>query len=303
MSKDDEFFAEFQRAIEEHLASLNSRPNAEIDNLSPKDMHAILYNTFGEDSPIGYRQEIKEDVLDNVPFLVLIEALLAEIKSAKEVKLTGTGSLPRKLCLSLYAREILKEEAIETGIVKLAKEGDSLVLQSMKYVALLSGVIKKRSNKISLTKKGQALLDKSKRYELLKLLFQSHFQKFNFGYFDGYSDETSLQSLFGYTMYLLLKYGDEEREAGFYATKNMEAFPYELVHFQGRWSTPEEQFTSCYRVRIFERFLSFYAFVDYKVENRYRPNKTFEVQTTPVFRELFEIRKDKFQFNRSKYTA
>lgn len=128
MSKDDEFFVEFQWVIEEYLVLFNLRFNVEIDNFFFKDMYVILYNIFGEDFFIGYCQEIKEEVLDNVLFLVLIEVFLVEIKSVKEVKFMGMGSLLRKLCLSLYVREIFKEEVIEIGIVKLVKEGDSLVL-------------------------------------------------------------------------------------------------------------------------------------------------------------------------------
>ena len=101
----------------------------------------------------------------------------------------------------------------------------------------------------------------------------------------------------------MLRYGNEKREVEYYVAKNLAAFPHELTHFEESWSSQEKQYLNCYRTRIIERFLQYLAYVDYGVENRFRPNEKSELSTTIVFRELFELRGEKFQFKRSEYCA
>ena len=122
---DDKELEMLQRKLDEFMAQENSRPRSEMDNLSPNDMSRILYQTFEDNSPIRLKTAgIKEEVMENIPFLKLMFAFLNKLNASGEMKLTPKGNLPRKWCLELYNLGIIKEEAIEKGIVKLNKEGD-----------------------------------------------------------------------------------------------------------------------------------------------------------------------------------
>ena len=113
-----------------------------------------------------------------------------------------------------------------------------------------------------------------------------------------------MQSVLGYTFYLLLRYGNELRELEFYANKNIEAFPNLLEYFYKSWSTPEIQYQSCYQCRIFDRFLDYYGLVEMEKESiKGEWREKVRLKATPLFRELFELRKENFRFQKGKYSA
>ncbi len=300
MENEDPILKALQAELDKQMEERNSRSVEEMDNLSPKDMFLILNFTFGEESPIGFKKTISDATLDQIPFLKLFWEYLKIIAASKELKLTTRGNLPRKVCLELYGKGIVKEDYIESGFVKLSKESDSVVLQSLKIIGNLSGITKKRNNKISLTQKGNKLLKSDKKEQLFKELFIVNCKQFNLGYYDGYSQEAGVQKTFGYTLYLLLKYGNEKRELNFYTQKNLVAFPFELNHFEDRWTTPEKQYEHCYGIRIFEFFLKFYGLINYQRERKFSKDEKIELQITPIFHEVFEIRTDKFRFKKYK---
>jgi hypothetical protein len=81
------------------------------------------------------------------------------------------------------------------------------------------------------------------------------------GYHDGYPQGIGIQDTLGYTLYLLLRYGSEDRTVDFYIDEIVTAFPSILDHFDVRWMSRVEQFRSCYETRVLERFLKYYNFV------------------------------------------
>ena len=302
MEKDSEMFKALQAELDRKMEELNYRSIEAMDNLSPMDMHQLLYNTFGEESSVGFKKSIPKSALEEVPFLKIFVEYLKVIQK-KELKLTTRGNLPTKVCFDLYDRGIIKETPIESGVTKLSKEGDSIILQNLKLIAGLVGVTKKRNNKISLTQKGEKLLNPDKKEELFKELFVTNCQRFNLGYHDGYPQEVSVQGTFGYTLYLLLQYGSKRRKLDFYIEKSLLAFPYELEHFEERWTSREKQYGYCYSVRVFERFLAYYGLIDYDKPKSYLRDKEIEVQVTSLFEEIFELRPDKFKFKKSEHFA
>lgn len=304
MNTEKKYFEEYQEIFKEQTEVFNTTPRVEIDNLSADDLHYILYETFDEESPIGFKLKIKDDVLNKIPFLRLVKEFLSILQEHKELKLTNAGYLPPKICLELYNKRIITEESIEKGIVKLNKEVDSLVLQNVKIMSELSGLTKKRYNKLSLTKNGYKLLANKSDTELLKKLFIANYQKFNLGYHDLYPQAVGIQATFGYTLYLLLKYGSKKRPFGFYTKYHLIAFPRIMENFDEQRSTPTEQFKMCYSLRIFERFLTYYGFINSpSTQELFFEEKKAKLSTTQLFNEVFEIRKEKFKFLKSKHLA
>lgn len=303
MENEDIDLKKLQEALDRKMMDYNASSRLELDNLSPLDMQQILYNTVGEESPIGFKNTINNETLDKIPFLNLFEEYLNVIKEAKELKLTARGNLPKKLCLELYGKGLIKEYAIESGITKLSKEADSMVLQNLKIIGELLGLTKKRNNKLSVTKKGNNLLEPSKRIDLFKEIFITNFKRFNLGYHDGYNQEIGVQRSFGFTLYLLLRYGKERRTLNFYAEKSLLSFPFELDNCEANWSTPEKQYEHCLGIRIFERFLNYYGFIDYNKVINFKSEDETDLQTTQIFESVFELRKDKFQFKKNEHSA
>lgn len=295
-----ELNAEMQKIMEEH----NAMPMEEMDNLSPNDMQFILYDPFGEESPIGFKKDISNEVLDQIPFFKLVEAYFEMIEEAKELKLTAKGNLQRKVVKELYEKGFIKEDHIETGITKLSKEQDSLTIQNTKIIAELAGLTKKRYNKVSLTKKGIKLRKPENRAELFKTIFLTNCQKFNLGYHDGYAQQVGVQRTFGFTLYLLLQYGKEQNNMKFYTDKYILAFPFDLEFFESSsYRNAEDQLGNCLSVRVFERFLDFYGLIDFQRAGILVTLDEIKVQTNDLFDQVFELRPSKFKFRKSKHQA
>lgn len=287
---DDQIQAELNRRVQAMMDYANSAPRADFDGLSPLDMHSLLYLLFQKDSVVQFVDEVPEEVWQGMPFFQLFLEYLQRIDTAGTIKLTKIGNLPRKLCHELYGLGLIKEEMLERGLYKLSKESDSIVIQNLKILGFLSGITKKRHGKLSLTAKGKKLLDSAQPYNLFKVLFPINAIKFNLGFHDGYEDQFAVQSVIGYTLYLLVKYGAEEREFDFYVQKNLEAFPQLLDSFISEWSTPQVKYKRCYLIRIFERFLCFYDLVVFDRELTFASRDgAFRVRTTPAFQQLFSL--------------
>lgn len=137
----------------------------------------------------------------------------------------------------------------------------------------------------------------------MKELFTTNYKRFNLGYHDGYPQEIGVQGTFGFTLYLLLRYGKERRELNFYTKKSILAFPFELEKCEGRWSSPENQYENCLGIRIFERFLNYYGIINYERPKHYKSEKNTELETNQIFESIFELRKHKFQFKKIEHYA
>ena len=109
------------------------------------------------------------------------------------------------------------------------------------------------------------------------------------------------QSTFGYILYLLLKYGNEERSANFYAKKLNQAFPNLKANFDSSWSTPEEQLKSCLNIRCFERLLEWFDFISVrKIRGQIGLDDTFI--KNKLLDKILKIDKTKFVLNKVNST-
>lgn len=269
------------------MEGINASPVADFEGLSPNEMSQLLYHPFEEDSPVQYEAAVTKETLGELPFFRLFRIYLEHIDKEGELKLTARGNLPRTLVRLLYDTKLLPEQPIESGIVKLYKEGDSIVIQNLKLIGDMSGITKKRNNKLSLTKKGEKWYRSEKQFELFQQVFETNIRKFNLGYHDGFPQESGVQQVLPYTLYLLLKFGRELRPAAFYGEKVMTAFPHLLTSFGTAWSPPDVHFQHCYRVRTLERCLAYYGFVEVQGE---RFSDDFQLRATELLWKVFELK-------------
>ncbi len=301
---DDNFLKILKEELKKQQDKINQSPLEDFNNLSPEDMYNIVYNPFKKECPIQYKSNIGNEVYDDIPFLTLIEYYLNLILRSDEIKLTKTGNLPTIMVKELYGKGLIKEEMIEGGYQKLYKEQDSLSIQNVKIISDLSGLTKKRNNKLSLTAKGKKYLNDSNRAGLFRLIFETYGYNFNLGYHDGYTDESEVQKSLGYTIYLLLKYGKEEREVSFYSKKILKAYPHiKSVFEDSEYSSSEDRFRSCFNIRIMRRFLNWFNLIEIEEEIvSHKIYSNFNIKSK-LMNNIFEIQNDKFKFRKGKFIA
>jgi hypothetical protein len=251
--------------IEPAVILQNNAPIDDFCGLSTTEMHRLLYNPLSERSPLALRPEIDDDTLDRIPFFRLTEEFLKIIQREKHITLTGLGALPRKVLLELYGHRFLTEEYIETGITTLRREQDSVVLFSLHFNTQLTNLVKKSRSRLTLTKEGTRLLNPDNRRELFSIVFGTFTLRFGWSSNDRYSAFPVGQFGWAYSVYLLKEFGEKGRTLQFYADKYLRAYPTMADHFPPHsYSTPLKDFTACYSVRVFDRFLEWFGFV--KVE-------------------------------------
>ncbi len=256
----------------------NNEPIAEFEGYSPNEMQFILYNTFDPKSPVQILKQ-GDSVYRNIPIFNQVKFLFILIKEQKELKLTNKGFLPTTIVAELYKKGYLKDFFIEKGISKLYKESDVPSINLAKILVELSDLVKKRNNKLSLTKKGIKHVDKNDL--IFQTIFETFTKKFNWPYFDGYDDEKIGQFGFGFTLILLDKYGNGYRSPEFYADKYLKALDFKS-------NNPELEFVNdlkrAYILRTFERFLDYFGFTEYNSDE-----KNPKVKKSQLFNELIKI--------------
>ncbi len=84
-----------QKHIEKLINEQNNRGVSNFEGYSPNEMRYILYDTFGQNSPISLAELTNIDY-QKIPILNQIRYVADLINQQGEVKLTGKGFLPTK---------------------------------------------------------------------------------------------------------------------------------------------------------------------------------------------------------------
>jgi hypothetical protein len=256
---------DIQKHIDQAMNEQNNRSIPEFEGYSPFEMHQILHFTFGKDSPIQL-QKLTDSDYKKIPILNQIKYLTNLIEKNGEIKLTNKGFLPTKIVSDLYQQGFLKDELIEKGISKLYKETDSMTVNLPRILIELAGLVKKRNGKLSLTKSSQKILGDNE--ELLRQIFLTFTNKFNWAYYDGYGENQIGQLGYGFSLILLSKYGQIKRLDSFYAEKYFMAYPKLLDSLEPSYGTLERYSTMCYSIRSFERFLDYFGLITIEEEKK-----------------------------------
>ncbi len=256
----------FDRANDYNNMSVNN-----FEGLSPSQMHDLLYGDLGT-GLIKIREIVEEK--EEIPLLKQILLFLKIIDRENGLKLTNAGYIPPRIIKELYAKEILKDRDIESGLTKLSNERKSESIQVTRIICELYGFVRKSKGEMLITKKGKEYIkEENKEKFWLKDLLNVFGKKFNLGYFDGYDNEHVGQIGFQFSIYLLKKYGDKEQDKEFYAKKYFKAFP--------QIGDIEENFNmSAYASRTFDRFLRYFGLVEIigkrRMEYNYKKTKLFD---------------------------
>jgi hypothetical protein len=278
------------KQIETEVLLRNSSPIKDFENLSPTNFHYILYDTYNENSPVHFHKHIENETLDKVFLFRVAEDFIRIIEREKFIKLTPLGALPKKVMVELYDKKYIYDELIESGITKLWKEQDCIAILSTKIVTEIAGITKKANGKMTLTKKGTTFLNLENRQAFFELFITTFADKFNWGFNDGYPEKPIGQIGWTFTIFLLGKFGKQYRLDSFYAEKYSKALPDFLNEFENSiLRTKTEQFTSCYRVRSFERFLEWFGLVEIQKEEKTYADKEAKIKSSEILTKVFNI--------------
>ncbi len=244
--------------------SINRYPLDDFEGFTPNEMHGLLYSPYDEKkSPLILSTEIDEHLIYQTEFYNHITQYLDMIRGQQPMKLTQKGNLPRKFCRELCDRDILEEDIVAFKNRPIMREEDSYYIHFINMFTQLIGFTKKRHGTISLTKKCEKYLDTNTASELYQHLFSAYTTRFNWGYSDRYPESWITQGGFGFSIFLVQKYGDKAREIKFYSDKYLRAFPSAIREFHDAiYSSSEEQFQRCYYLRVFRRFLKRFGLIE-----------------------------------------
>jgi hypothetical protein len=271
------------------IALLNNTPMDGFLGRSPAEVHLLLYDTFGDNSPVQFRNDIDDPTLDQIPVFRILEDFLKIIQRDRQIKLTPLGALPKKIMVELYGKRYLLEEDIENGITKLWREQDSISIMSARLTAEIAGLVKKRSGKLTLTKTAAKLLDTNNRLQVFQLFFRAFTEKFLWSFNDGYPEQPIGQYGWAFSLLMLDKFGNQPKTADFYAAHYLKAFPKFLTFFGSRYTTPERQFFRCYGVRTFNRFFLWFGFVTVARQKNHLDLNKDTFKRTDLVKKIFII--------------
>jgi hypothetical protein len=133
------------------------------------------------------------------------------------------------------------------------------------------------------------LLDTNNRLQIFRKFFQAFTEKFLWSYNDLYPEQPIGQLGWAFSVIMLEKYGDQPHTVDFYADKYLNAFPMFIIFFQPSYSTPEEQFFSCYGIRSFYRFFLWFGFVTVDKQKKYLDIETDKFKRTDLVKNIFNI--------------
>ena len=260
---------------------INNLGLKDFEGYSPNEMEFIMEDMFGVRCPIKLLRMSEEDY-KKVPILKMVKYLLQIIQESGELQLTKKVFLQTKTVADIYKQGFYLDPYIESGVNKLYKETDSMLISFTSTIIQCSNLVKKRHNKLSLTKKGSLLL--ADNFKLMPIIFKTFGEDIKWSHFDGFGENFIGQIAYGYSIILLSKYGNEQRDGSFYALKYFKAFPRLFVNIAARFGTLQEFTTRCYTVRTFERFLDFFGII--KIERGAFQLSDIKIEKTPLFDKL-----------------
>ena len=278
-----------KKRIEALKILFDNSPVEDFEGFSSSDMRYLIITPFSKDSPFQINKKIPNNILDQIPFFNQIEFLLNKINEVGELKLTATGSLPTTLIKEIYNTGLIKDEDIENGFIKLYAEASSQPIQLTRLITEMAGFTKKRYNRLSLTKTWKDRLLNNNRQEIFEQIFSTFTLKFTWGYFDRYESQSTGQVGFPFSLFLLSKYGDDEKLDTFYSEKYLLAFPDLIDQFSDNFNwirDVNKSFNSCYSIRTYDRFLKYFNLITIRTEGQFYTDSKKYIKKTPIFDDI-----------------
>jgi hypothetical protein len=268
----------------------NNTPVNDFLGLTRTQVHKLISEPFGEGSPVQLRNDIDNDVLDQIPLFRILEEYLNIIQRDKQIKLTPLGALPKKIITELYEKKFLPDVHVDSGVTRLWKEDDCISIRTTRMVAEVSGLVKKLNGEVVLTKAATKFLEDGNRQKIFRQFFKAFTVKFHWGFNDRFTHRETGQMAWAFSVYMLYKFGSEARTVDFYSAMYLTAFPTLIQHFQNSYITAEQQFVHCYGVRTIDRFLRWFGFVAVEIKGNYFNFNHDTFKESDILKKVFMVK-------------
>lgn len=273
------------------MTQYNNDPRDDAEGLSPLLLHQLLGLLFKPGTIMTLNPDIPDELALTAPFVKMCMHILNAIPDDKPLKLTATGALPRWLVQEVYQTGVLPEFYIEAGLQSLQKELDWNQLHLARITCEIAGLARqgkgKDKGKWILTRLGKKL--RNNPPALLNLLFLTWNDRLNWGALDYYPSDTAAQLGFGFSLFLLHKYGEVLNDTDFYTQKFISAFPMALEDFNA-FGDREYFFSDCYKNRTFGRSLLPFGLVDIQSSGiKFHAEYKEMVTVTPLFKAFIVV--------------
>ena len=227
-----------------------------------------------------------------IPLLQLAIQLMDKIAQAGELRLTAKGNLPTKVCKELFELKLIHWPYMHMATIM--QEDRIPYLCPLKACLLDEGLIKKRANKLSLTRKG--IQSKGEKHQALFTSLWHYFtQRFHWANWFNVPDNGRIgHEGWAYSLWLLGRYGADWRSSDFYYQKLCRALDRdveeETLKDVGQ-NVMHSLLGDVYATRFFENFASWFGLI--AIDCRKHPTELFQqelfVRKTPFFDELFDV--------------
>lgn len=262
--------------VNEHLQEImirqNSAPRSDLNELSPEDMHNIMYDPF-RDQCVVQLNKLDKNQYELVP-LIRQALFLLNTLNEKDLKLTKLGWLPLKIVADAY-RIGQPEWIIEELKQKRINEYEVGAVWMARIILELLGWIKTRKGVLSLTVKGRkafsnidAAANEILRFSLVGVGLHT---------FDAVEDDRIGNLGIAYSVWLLNQFGSEWHFGSFYQE-----------HYQKAFNFPDKY--TIYETRVFSRLFYWLGIVEMRLNKQVGPPFQWEYRKTDLLPMIFSFK-------------
>jgi hypothetical protein len=201
---------ELNAALQERALTMNHRAQQGMGGLSPDQVRRLVDDSWEARGAVRLNLALSPDDLASSRTWHNARVFLRYLEDHGPVRATATGNLSRATVQDLVEAMRWPEGFVEDlhEYNKVLNELDVFPLHVLRLVLDLAGLIKRRSGKFSLTRRGGEMLADERSGELFVLLFRTTFRKLNLGYLDRNEPIPDFQHTLAYVLYRLSRVAD-----------------------------------------------------------------------------------------------
>lgn len=187
--------ADLQRAMDARMRAYNSTPQADLCDLSPEQVHQLLYGDWATTGALRLAGDLSLDEVGGSALFADARTILAYVRDAGPIKETTAKNLPRAAVAHLLP--LLRTASGDDGRRSdfeppPRNEGDLYWLPNLRQVLLFAGLLARRKG-LRISARGRALVADERAGELFALLFHTLFRELDLRALHGIDGHPGLQ--------------------------------------------------------------------------------------------------------------
>ncbi len=276
---------EAQTFLNDLVTKKNLEPIPEFLGLSPEQMYRILHRPFAETADIltFNRNFSKEDLVD-LPIVKESIYFLNRLYGLQPLKATAKGNLPQAFAREMHDR--FSEPSRYHFTIRSEEEDRKLL--ALRHILEMTGWMKKRNQKFSLTNRGERVVKNGFSVDDFYNLLETYTRRYNWAFRDLYPQFEIIQEGFLFSCYILNKKAKAYIQARELASYFIQAFPEVLKQVRGiSYWKPEEEVSRAFCLRFIERFCQYFGLVTIQRKEDSYDDSNYLVKVSPFFGKLF----------------